>query len=323
VPWLKASGILESNVWQLAAAVFHPGQVKELRKAVDLYLLEHTGAERPLFSSAQEFTSSLKLASAKSSDQMSLLGFVGLDASMGLDPAVQEVTRTRLFAERAMFTLQRMPALTRLQTEMLLDDLMRRPETRQTLTNITSLTDTADLISRTAASLPDRITEERKAILSALDEQQGKLTGLAAQLERTLSSGEKMSTSLNATLTTFDALMKRFGVGEPSTTSDPAPATNARPFDILDYARAAEEFSVTARELDVLLKDLGSTVNSPGWKERLQDVATVSRQVTADARSVLNRAFLLCAGLVLLAFGCALVYRRLNPRMPPGDREKA
>ena len=37
----------------------------------------------------------------------------------GLDPAVREVTRTRLFAERAMFTFQHMPFLLRWQTELL------------------------------------------------------------------------------------------------------------------------------------------------------------------------------------------------------------
>jgi ABC-type transporter Mla subunit MlaD len=225
-----------------------------------------------------------------------------------------------LFAERAMFTLARMPVLIRLQTEILMDDLLNKPETRQTLTNLVGLSESADRISRaaeslsqTAAGLPDKITSERQAIVAALDDQAGKLGTLAAELNRTLASGEKMSTSLNTTLTTFDSLMKRFGVGEESTNAAPAD-TNSAPFNILDYARTAEQLSGTARELDVLLKDLGSTLDSPGWTARIRDVATVSRQASADARSVLNRAFLLGAGLILLTFACAIVYRRMYPR---------
>ena len=46
-----------------------------------------------------------------------------------------------------------------------------------------------------------------------------------------------MSTSLNTTLTTFDALMKRFGVGETNNASPPS--TNAEPFRIQDYGQTA------------------------------------------------------------------------------------
>ena len=326
-PWLESSRVLETNVWQAAATVFTSAQVNELRQAIDRYRREHTNVVQPLFTRPQEFASSLRLAAAKSESQTSLFGFIGLDATMGLDPAVQEVTRTRLFAERAMFTVQRLPTLTRLQAEILSDDLLHKPELQQTLTNTTRLAESADRISRaaeslsqTAAGLPDRISAERKEILAALEDHQGKLGNLAAELNQTLVSAEKMSTSLNATLITFDALMKRFGVGEPKTNAVASNGSNTRPFDVLDYARTAQELAVATRELDVLLKDLGSTLDSPGWNERLRDVSAVSRQTSEDAKSVLNHAFLLGAGLILLTLVCAVVYRRTTPRREPVDR---
>ncbi len=42
------------------------------------------------------------------------------------------------------------------------------------------------------------------------------------------------------------------------------------------------------------------------------DARAVSKQVSAHAKSVLNHAFLLAAGLIVLAFACAFAYRRLG-----------
>jgi hypothetical protein len=329
MPWLETSRVLESNAWSAASTVFSPSQMKELRQAIEEYHREHATIEQPLFAQPLAFSSSLKPSSAKSEGQTSLLGFVGLDPTAGLDPAVREVTLTRLFAERAMYTLQRMPTLVRWQAEILVDNTLHEPELQQTLTNTTRLTESADRISRaaesfsqTAAILPDRVAEERKAILAALEDQQGKLANLAVELNRTLVSGEKVSASLNTTLTTFDTVMKRFGVGETKPGSAVA-NTNSPPFNILDYSHTAEQLAIAARELDGLVKDLGATMDSPGWDARVRDLAQVSRQTSRDAKSVLNHAFLLGAGLVLLIFACAIVYRRTARRRPPADRESS
>jgi len=100
----------------------------------------------------------------------------------GLDPAVREVARTRLFAERAMYTAQRIPFLLRWQIELLADQFLQDSHIALALTNIASLAQSADRLSRasesvsqTAAQLPDRITAERKAIVEALDTQEGRL----------------------------------------------------------------------------------------------------------------------------------------------------
>ena len=164
--------------------------------------------------------------------------------------------------------------------------------------------------------LPDRIATERKLILAALEAQEGKLRELSAEVGRTLAAGDKMSTSLNTTLITFDALMKRFGVGEPDTS---LPDTNTPPFNILDYAKTAEQIAAMAQQIDALIKAANSTLDSPALDKRITDLNQVTRQAKADATSVLNHAFLLGAGLIVLAFACALGYRRLghgNPRAP-------
>lgn len=235
---------------------------------------------------------------------------VGLDPMAGLDPAVREVTLTRLLAERALYMGQRMPFFLRLQLEVLADEIANMPQVTQTLTNVTRLSRAVESASQTAASLPGEIAEERKAILSALDTQEGKLRGLAAEVREALVAGDKMSTSLNTTIISFDALMKRFGVGEPDTNAVPqVPDTNSHPFNILDYARTAGEITGTARALDQLIKDLNQTMDAPALSKSIQELSRISLQAQAEAHRMLNRAFLLGAGLIVLTFVCALAWR--------------
>ncbi len=153
------------------------------------------------------------------------------------------------------------------------------------------------------------MSAERKAVLDALEQQEGKLKSLSAEVAQTLTAGEKMSTSLNTTLVSFDALMKRFGVGEPETSP---PDTNSAPFNILDYARAAEQVANMAKELDALIKDANGTMDTPALDKRIAQLGALSVQARTDAKSVLNYAFVLMAGLIVFGFACALLYRRLG-----------
>ena len=110
-----------------------------------------------------------------------------------------------------------MPFLVRLQADLLAHEVVSQPEVKLALTNTTRRSDSMDRISRaaesvsqTAAQLPDRISAERKEILAALDQQEGKFRDLASEVNRSLVSANKMSASLTITITNFDALMKRF-----------------------------------------------------------------------------------------------------------------
>jgi hypothetical protein len=318
-PWLKTSRALETEAWQLAEGVFTPAQQQELRESIRKWWESNAAARTVFFMRPQEFSSLIRQAGRGSDRPGSVFALVGLDPTAGLDPAVREVTRTRLFAERALFALERMPFLLRWQTELLTDQLLQDPRVAVVLTNAPSVTQSADRLSRavesasqTAAALPDRITSERQALLEALEAQEGKLRQLSEEFGRTLAAGERMSTSLHITLIAFDALMKRFGVGEPK--SDRPRDTNSPPFNILDYARTAEQIAAMARELDALIRDARGTLDSPALDRRIAELTALSARAKADARWVLNHAFVIGAGLVLLTFTCALGYRRLGRR---------
>jgi hypothetical protein len=315
--WLDTSIVLETNAWKLAERTLNTDQQAQLVIAIDRWRSENP-TNFSFLTRPQEVTALIRQAGEKERQPGSVFSWVGLDPMSGLDPAVREVTRSRLFAERALFAAQRMPVLLRWQIELMSDQLLRQQQVTNTVQSIDRLSRAAESISQTAALLPDRIADERKAILDALETQQGKLRDLSAQVGQTLSSGEKMSTSLNTTLTTFDALMKRFGVGEPSTTP---PNTNSPPFNILDYAHTAEQIGTMAGQLDTLLKNASGTVEAPALDKRIAQLNALATQARDNARSLLNHAFLLAAGLILLCFACALLYRRLGRNAKPDRSE--
>jgi len=294
-PWLETSRRLETNVWQLAASVLNPAQVTELREAILQWYAQNPEVRLGFFARPHEFAAMMRSSQSEKAGGNSVFSLAGLDPMAGLDPAVREITRTRLFAERALFTLQRMPFLLRLQAELLAHEVVTQPEVQVALTNTIRLSESADRISRaaesvsqTAAQLPDRISAERKEILAALDQQEGKLRDLAAEVNRSLVSADKMSTSLSITITNFDALMKRFGVGEPSTNA--APDTNSPPFNILDYGQVAQQVGTMAKDLNTLV----SSVN-----QNVPQIERLSQTATSDAQKVVDHAFHL--GLVLIA----------------------
>lgn len=306
--WLDQSRILETNAWQLAESLLKPPQIGETRSAIADWYNKNPELQSGFLARPQEFATKMREAGAKSAGIDNVFGLVGLDPTAGLDPAVREVTRTRLFAERAMFTLQRMPFLIRWQTELMAYELADLSQVRQLITNTTTLSASVEQISRTAAALPDQVTAERKAILDALEQQEGKLRELSLEVSRTLESGTKMSDSLNTTITTFDGLMKRFGVGEPTT--DAAPDTNSPPFNILDYGKVAGQIADMAKEVNTLL---ATADRSAMQLTRLSDEATARLDRSVDR--AFHRGVALCLIFLAGAVVAGLSYRVLSRKL--------
>jgi hypothetical protein len=316
-PWLDASRVLETNVWQLAGQFLKPAQVDELRQGIMQWYTRTPEMRTAFFARPQAFASMVRTTKESGSSMNSVFNLVNLDPTAGLDPAVREVTRTRLFAERAMFTMQRMPFLLRLQTELLAYELTRQPAFQLALTNTTQLSDSSERISRAAetisqsvAQLPDRLSTERKEILATLDQQESKLRDVVAQVDAALVSGKGLSDSLTVTVTNVSGLMKQFGVNGPTTNALPQttapPDTNSQPFNILDYAKTAGEADNLARDLTTLVGSLNQSM--PG-------IQRLSQQTVADAQNVVDHAFHL--GLVLIgAFVVAgLLYTFLSLKL--------
>ena len=305
LPMLAYSRSAEAEIWVLAGTVLTPAQQTELHQAIAAWHDQNPLPESLVATRALGFASQVgdadKDDAAKPGSVFSLLG---VDPLAGMDPAVREIAQTRLLAERVLFLSQKMPMLLRWQTELLALNAVEMPAVQQTVSNSTQIAESVARFAAVAEKLPEQVSNERAEILKALQSQEKDVSAL-------LTNGTQMSDSLNTTLTTFDALMKRFGVGE--TNNAPAP-TNAEPFRIQDYTAMAAQLDATAQRLTELLVTLDRTLGSTNLLQLTAQAAPVVQSAKAGGKEIVDYAFwkgVLLVGVVLLA---ALVYRRSTPR---------
>lgn len=313
-PWLSASRQMETNIWGIADEVLPEDKLSELKTAIEEWYDAHRDIRSTFLSRPRSFSTTIRAEAAAHKDTGAVFDLLNLDPMAGLDPAVREVTESRLFAERALYSLQRAPELLRWQTELLAYDLTAQPTIEMVVTNMTSLSHSIDRaslaaksISDTAAGLPDQLSAERQAIMTSLEEQEGKLTALAVEVRGAVEAADGMGTSLSSAITNMNALMKRFGVGEHPTNAEPK-NPNAKPFDVLDFAETANQVAAMAQELNAVIDNLNSTLDGPG----MDAVDQISEKTVTNIRSLLFQAVLLLAGLVVFIFVCAGIYRRMG-----------
>jgi hypothetical protein len=343
-PLFEVSKSAEEEIWRLTATVLKPEQQKELRQGIEAWHKANPLPESVLAARALGFATEVERTSKTEKPRPdSVFSLLRVDPLAGMDPAVREIAQTRLFAERALYVTQKMPMILRWQTELLADNALNQPAVLQLVANTTQLSASVERFALLAEKLPSQVSAEREAILKTLQEQERQLTPLINEIRQALNSGEQMSTSLNTTLVTFDALMKRFGVGEPSatstagtktsqTSSTSAPGANPPPaaptaavatppqpaagggFRIQDYTETAAQLDVTAKQLTELLRTLDQTLGSPNLAQLTAQVGPVVQQAQASSKEVVDYAFrkgLLLVGLALVA---ALLYRLIAIR---------
>jgi len=234
-----------------------------------------------------------------------------LDPFAGMDPAVREIAQTRLFAERAMYLAQKMPSVMRWQVELLSLNATQTPAVQQVITNSTEITATLERVATVAEKLPDQLKAERVAIVESLQSQEKDISGLMA-------GATGMSDSLNTTLTTFEELMKLFGVGD--TNSTPAPDTNSEPFRIQDYTASAAQLESTARQLTELITTLDQTLASTNLAALPEKIEPAVAKAEASGKAVVDYAF--WRGLILVAFAllAAMLYRYVSVKLRASAR---
>ena len=307
-PWLARSRTLEQQVWSIADQVLTKQQQDELRHTIEQHYASLKNQNNLFLAHPQDLMMPKDLH--QTNNEKSVFSLAAINPFSGLDPTVREITQIRLFAERALFTIQWMPWLLRWQSDLLVHETTSQPQVAQALEDVSTLSESinraslaAESISKTAAALPDQLAAERVAIVTALNEQEGQITTM-------FEAGSELSVSLNTTIESLDALMKRFGVGEPRDPNKPPRDPNRKRFDILDYAKTADSFTEMAGQLNATLAELNATLDSPALDK-------LSKETTADMRGILNHFFLLAGGLVVLILACTLIYRKVAGRARP------
>jgi hypothetical protein len=313
-PMLEGCQNAETDIWRFASQVLQPAQQAELRAAIETWRRQNLTPESVLSVRAMGFT--LQVAQANQTGATkpgSVFSLLDLDPLSGLDPATREIAQTRLFAERALYVMQKLPTLLRWQAELLSINAVDLPAVRQLVTNSTQIAASVDRFTRVAEQLPGQVSAEREEILKALQSQETQLTPLVNEMRETLTAGTAMSTSLNTTFTTFDALMKRFGVGE--TNSAGPPDTNSEPFRIQDYTQSAAQLEVTARQLTEMIRTLDQTLDSTNLAKLSEQLGPAVQQAQTGGKEIVDYAFWKGILLVAIALVAALIYRFLVARL--------
>lgn len=304
----------ETNVWHLVSRAFSNDQQVQLRDAIQTWRAMNPISDRMLGARTLELSKEIfkKKKPEAGGGGGNVLGLLMLDPFAGMDPAVREIAQTRLFAERALYVAQKMPSMLRWQTELLSINATETPAVQQIVSNSTAISASLERFATVAEKLPNQVSSEREQILKALHSQEKDLAAL-------MNAGTDMSDSLNTTLTTFDALMHRFGVGETNNTT--SSATNAEPFRILDYAETATRLSATAEQLTELLNTLDQTLGSTNLAALTEKVSPAVERAEAGGKAVVDYAFWKGVMLIVVALLAALVYKFAATRVTLENRQ--
>jgi hypothetical protein len=302
-PYLLVSEQVEKEVWRIAATALKEEQLSELRAAIKTWHEQHPDMRSHSDAGALGFASEVAQINRSSRPGItsSVFNLLSIDPLTGLDPATRELANTRLFAERGLFLARHMPTLIRWETELLVIQTAEMPQLETLLANTSQLSESADRFSRTAERLPGFISAERRQIVQALEAQQPGLTSLAAQAEKALDAGTQMSNASNATLKTFQAVLRQL----QASPSKP----NAEPFRINDYTAAAAQINAAAQDLVKLLQAFDQAL-APGKLDLLSArLDAAIRQTQVGGKELVDYTFrqILLLGLLLIGSACAMV----------------
>lgn len=308
LPLLETCKNNEAEIWRTSSLLLKPAQQEELRAAIEAWAKSHPPTHSLLAARnagfAVELTAMDKEASTKSD---SVLNILNLDPLKGMDPAVREITQTRLFAERALFVAQKVPPLLLWQTELLSINVLEMPQIRQLTAAAAQASASAERIAATTEKLPDRITKEREELVKALEGQEKALSPMVHEIRQTVEAGTKMTESLNVTLKTFDELTKRL--------SEPGKGPPPEPFRIQDYTQAIAQTEATSKQLTETLVTLDRMLASDHLGRLSDQVSPAVQRAETGARDVLDFAFKRAFLLVIAVLGAALIYRIVSVRL--------
>lgn len=256
----------------------------------------------------------------------SLLSLFGMDPLSGLSPAVVEVTKSRLLAERVFYFTKKLPTLVAWRSELMLATTLSLPESQNVIANMDSTVESVMKIADLAEGLPnviahnraqaiadvDRklseqvtrleeilgreraavfegVAKEREALLGAFDERHKEATAVLAELRETIQAADALSASVREVLVEVKALSDDEGASGPP----------GRPFDIREYQEAIVAATGTLRELNTAVQSAKELVDSPRWEEREQAI----RALTADVHGRAVRLIVYASvGLALALF---------------------
>jgi hypothetical protein len=295
---LEAHQKLERSAWELGSSIMDEEQKGHLRNAI----LTWRAANPEVRAVALvHFTDVSQILASDEKTFMSrgLLGFISIDATWGLDPAVREIAQTRQVVQQSMYYAQRAPSLLDMQVERLAYQLLATPENRLLLRSVDRTGDAAQRVGQLADAIPSMVAQEREAaiaqIVTQLGAQQARTRALVQDLHAMLDAGALASESINTTVQSIDSLVARFKPLPAQLPGGGASGSATKPSAISQYAEALRQLGRSTQELQKLLTTIDESSGG---------VSSVVHSATADAKSLAQYLVVL---VILLAFSLASI----------------
>ena len=248
---------LETRIWDYARVLLTEAQTSELRSSIEAWHRQNPLGRAVPFIHLEDFAFATSETRPGTNSSSSIFSFLGIDPLSNLDPAVRELAQSRQLAERAVYYGQRAPMLVSMEAQRLAFELAVAPESVRLIDSVARIGNAAQATSVLAADLPNLLAAERAATIDQLtgilDERQGQLKVLVAELRTALEAGGVTSDSVRETIAALDALMARFERPAPREGAPPS-----RPFDVTEYTEALRQLGATATQLQVLLAQADS-----------------------------------------------------------------
>jgi len=314
-PLIQAIRTLRVDIWNVAGRVLRPEQLQQL----DALILDWRKRNPHVDILAYLRFDEVAGQRGNALEEIRASGFFAEIAS-----ATKVADDARLLAERAFYQAKRMPFLVSWQMEAMMNDIMVRPEVGQSLRTAESMAQTADRVARVAEKLPEQVAQEREAVLSVLEDRNGRLSRtmgelrsttaaaeqLATRIHQVSQSGERLSLNLRDTARGFtetsnavNQLLSKHAAGPPK--------PDAKPFDIEPYMKTSAEVNQAVAGLNSLLGGTDTLVAKKPWAAPMQEMQTM---MTAQIDHAFSRALVLivCFFVLLFAYRWASV-RWLRP----------
>ncbi len=305
-PLLEAHRLMETQSWSLVEGWVTDAQKQDLQELIMAWRKENPQQRQVAGSRIQEFSESLGRRSKVKMDKTptSLFSLFGLDPLASLDPARQEIEKTRQTAERVLFYGQHLPMLLNWQAELLSYQLACQPESRQILSNANQFADSADRFTKTVEQLPRVIDQQREAaiqqVFDNLKREEKQARELLDELRATLAEGTAAATNITVLVRAIDTLL----APSPPVTNhvNVSSGEKGHPFDIRDWRDMLVEATAAAGECNQLMGSINHSMPA------IQVSAVNATGQLLD--HVLRVGLILIAALLVAALSVVLAIRK-------------
>lgn len=291
----RAFGAAHDDIWQVAERFLQPNEIASVKRVIKDWRAKHRDVTMLAYVRFDDFAR----ARAGLTQEEPEIG--------GLFDRIDEVNRTvksaEQFGERAFYYMQRVPRLLQWQTERTVEGVLDNTDLQKLQGAVQQVADAAQVFAAEVKKFDQRQAGIQKhldqvsVIVQQIDEFAPNAQAVLQDGQKLFLAAQETSSSLGNTLQVADKITAQFA---SDTNSEPV---DAKPFDINEYTRTAEEVAKAVNEANRLLV----AIQSEGLAKRAADL---QRLIDDGIDHLAWRA----AQLAVLVFLLVLAYRAIPLR---------